>query len=802
LARALAKARWWLFGLVAPAAFAADALTPIRTALAEGLPQIAADQARAVLRARTLDPAVRTAATHLLAEAQIALDQPAAALATLDALDDPAARLLRAHAFAQGGEWEQAREAYAAAGSPVGVAEAHQALGDTAQAIARLEPVVKSGAPVAVQLRLAVLYLEQRQPAQARQLLGRIKAREPGDKLWARYIEGRLHLLEKQPAAALATFREVLAAPAHLNDNLHAAASLGVAEARLATQGHEAADKELETFIWRHPESAWLELVFRRLDQIYAGEKNPPESELQKWAAKPPARRAALARFYVAKLQMRARKWDKALASLDAFLQASPNHRFAAYAELLRADAFLEKDALEKAVRALEAAARLAKTDAQRAEIELRTGLVHLRQREYLLAAAALDRAVERGGATREVAAYNAALAWLGQENYERAAEERARLAEFGASAELRGTLVLEEGLARARQRDPAALAVLDHFLADFPQHPRAGEARLARAEIAFLAGSLDAAEKLLRVTGPLTANAEIDDEAALLAITLADAKQPRDEAAVIQLALDFLRTRPQSKLVPDVRMKLGQIYFRQPDYPNAETQFATLARETPASPYAEGALFLAGQAAARTLNPGSEERARAHFDAVVQRNGALKLHAREQQALIQSRLGKEQEAVALYDLILEAKPAPEPDLRASALLGKGEALAALGRKAPAQLEAALATYTTLAFDETAAFSARQQALYHRAQVLEQLGRKPEAFAALHELLERNAAATQREWIWYYKAGFDAARQHEQSARWPEAIALYEKIARLEGPRAAEARDRAKQLRVEHFVWN
>jgi outer membrane protein assembly factor BamD (BamD/ComL family) len=745
---------------------------------------------------------MRADATRLLAEAQIALDQPAAALATLDALDDPTAKLLRAHAFARAGEWEQARDAYAAAGSPVGEAEAHQALGDTALAIARLEPVVKSGAPVAVQLRLAVLYIEQRQPAQARQLLGRIQAREPGDKLWARYIEGRLHLLEKQPAAALATFREVLAAPAHLNDNLHAAASLGVAEARLATQGHEAADKELETFIWRHPDSAWLELVFRRLDQIYAGEKNPPEGELQKWAAKPPARRAALARFYVAKLQMRARKWDKALASLEAFLHTSPNHRFAAYAELLRADAFLEKDALEEAVRALEAAARLAKTEAQRAEIELRTGLVHLRQREYLLAAAALDRAVERGGATREVAAYNAALAWLGQGNYERAAEESARLAAFGASAELRGALVLEEGLTRARLRDPAAFAVLDRFLAGFPKHPRTGEARLAKAEIAFLAGSLEASEQLLRVAGPLTANPEIDDEAALLAITLADAKEPRDEAAVIRLALDFLRRRPQSRLVPDVRMKLGQIYFRQPDYPNAETQFATLAREAPASPLAEGALFLAGQAAARTLNPGSDERARAHFDAVVQRNGALKLHAREQQALIQSRLGKELEAVALYDLILEAKPAPEPDLRASALLGKGEALAALGRKAPAQLEAALAAYTTLAFDETAAFAARQQALYHRAQVLEQLDRKSEALATLHELLERNAATAQREWIWYYKAGFDAARQHEQAARWPDAIALYEKIARLDGPRAGEARDRARQLRVEHFVWD
>ena len=39
--------------------------------------------------------------------------------------------------------------------------------------------------------------------------------------------------------------------------------------------------------------------------------------------------------------------------------------------------------------------------------------------------------------------------------------------------------------------------------------------------------------------------------------------------------------------------MKLGEIYSRTGDHASAETQFTLLARESPASPYAETALFL-----------------------------------------------------------------------------------------------------------------------------------------------------------------------------------------------------------------
>jgi tetratricopeptide (TPR) repeat protein len=248
--------------------------------------------------------------------------------------------------------------------------------------------------------------------------------------------------------------------------------------------------------------------------------------------------------------------------------------------------------------------------------------------------------------------------------------------------------------------------------------------------------------------------------------------------------------------------LKLGQIYFQQPDYPNAETQFATLAKDFPDSPHAETALFLAGQAAARTINTGSAERALRYLDELADRNGPLKLHAREQQAAIQSRLGREQEAVALYDLIIEAKqPAPDATLRATAMVGKGDALASLGRSDPRHLETAAKVFEDLARLEANPPAWRHQALYKRARILEQLGRKADAIAVYNEVLDRNLAASDREFFWFYKAGFEAARAYEQDRAWSSAIAIYEKIARLDGPRAEEAKSRAKQLRVENFVW-
>jgi len=802
-------------GMIAHAADSAS-LEQARRAMAESLPQLAIGKLKHLLADPTIDASTRADVTRLLAEAYLATGQASDArtvLAPLVANGDVQARLLRAHAFARSGAWEDARDAYndlcglpdAPVAALVGAAESHQALGETAAAISLLEPLVRGGkAPVAVQLRLCSLYVENRQLAQGRRLLATLHPTELGDKLWERYVEGRILLDEKQLDGAGAAFDAVLTSQSNITENLAAAANLAMAELKLAKQGAEAADKVLETFIWNNADSPWIEMAFRRLDQVYAMERRPEEDQLQKWAAHTQIERAALARFFLAKLQFRAAKWDKAIGTLDLFVGKFPTHRFVVFAELMRADAFMQKTRFGDAISALEAAARAATTDSLRSEIDLRTGLAHLRQQEFLLAATSLERAAERSESLREVATYNAALAWLGQGNLARFQQEYRLLTERGADAALRGNLAVEEALTRARNGNPEAEAALRRFEDQFPTHARVGEARVALAELKMVHGELDEAGHLLRIANSKTTAKGADDQAAALAVFLSDSKSPRDDQETLRLGLEFLQNHPTSPLMPDVKMKLGQVYFRQQDYARAENQFITFARQAPAHPGTEAALFLCGQCAMRMLTPESTDRALAYFDEVAQRNGALKLHAREQQAIIQLRLGKEQEAVALYTLIITSRqPVADSELRSAALTGKGEALALIARKDPQQMDAAIAVYDQIATTPDTAASWRHQAIYRKAKLIgEQPTRKLEALTLYNEILDLNISGKEREFFWFYKAGYEAAHILEQQQQWLEAIAIYEKMGRVEGPHAADVRRTARELRVTHFIWD
>ncbi len=290
--------------------------------------------------------------------------------------------------------------------------------------------------------------------------------------------------------------------------------------------------------------------------------------------------------------------------------------------------------------------------------------------------------------------------------------------------------------------------------------------------------------------------------QADYLAIWIADAQEPREDEKVIALAKAFLTKHAGSEWIAPVRMRLGQLYFNREDSANAETYFTQLARDAPDSPLAEAALFLAGQSAAKLINPGAIDRALAAFEAVVKRDGQFKLYARQEQANIQSRLGREDEALALYDLILTATPPPDPQLRQASLCAKGDCLLTLGRRENSgpRLTAAIVVYDELAAQPDVSPVWRNQALFKKGKALDQLKLPEQAALAYYDVLKRSAKGD-REYFWLYKAGFEAARLFEQQEKWKSAAGIYEKVAAFEGPRSVEARNRLKQLRLEHYLW-
>jgi hypothetical protein len=82
------------------------------------------------------------------------------------------------------------------------------------------------------------------------------------------------------------------------------------------------------------------------------------------------------------------------------------------------------------------------------------------------------------------------------------------------------------------------------------------------------------------------------------------------------------------------------------------------------------------------------------------------------------------------------------------------------------------------------------------------LNQHAEALAAFYRIVEdEGRLGKQREFFWYYKAGFNAARLLEQQEQWKPAAAVYEKLAFAGGGRSDEAKSRLNRLRLEHFLW-
>src|SRR5206468_12855060 len=133
----------------------------------------------------------------------------------------------------------------------------------------------------------------------------------------------------------------------------------------------------------------------------------------------------------------------------------------------------------------------------------------------------------------------------------------------------------------------------------------------------------------------------------------------------------------------------------RRQDFANAQTQFELLAQQKPEARLAEKALFFAALSATSSMGAGSLDHALALLDQVVKLNGDLKWAARNEEAAIERRLGKDREALALYDEVLknEAKP-PE---RREALCAKGDILYELGASDAQNYKQAIELFERLA---------------------------------------------------------------------------------------------------------
>ena len=842
-------------------------------ALNEGLPQVATYKLRAFLQTQPPSSERRTA-TLSLVRALLAVPDADAALTTLangfplpptpvDAAD-PSLAFWRGQVLAALGRWPEALADYTRAANAPGVdanlgAQAQFGRGEALLALSGNGDATLQTEAAAVfrslrdhpllgrfaRLRYAEIALDSHRLKDASRTLGDFSAEtDPNGHTLTKehaYLVGRLRLAQHQPALARQIFTAALPPPEECKEGLTTRLLVdnywGWARACVDEDQPEQAQAALENLLAHDPPLEFLAQAFTWLETLCSRSANPDLTELTRWSQDDlQPDREAYAQLTLAHLEVHAGRPELADPILASFPGRFPAHPLYVRALLDLATLRLNLGHIREARAALRQARQEAGTEERwRTGVEALDARISLAENDSVQAAERFETLATRlgTGAPAEAAAFNAVLASLRSGDAGRYITTREAFENQFPHSALAAEFPLEEGLSRAGQTSALdtdgqrhAIENLRHFLAEYPTHRRAPEARVALAELAFQQTPPDpttaqhelATPHLLQISNDGADQTDLaeGDRADYLAIWLADAPGPEhDGEKAIALAKKFLESRPNSPLTAETRMKLGEIYFGRGDNPDAQTQLELLIRDFPGSSLVDAAHYLAGQAAASSLSASGVDKAVEHYTQVANHDGPFRLPARLRLAeLMLNNPDTTKDALVLYDEVLTATGGPAPlgtaelDARCAALCGKGQTLLALAVNNPARDREAIATFDQLATGTPgASLRWRRQAFTLKGKAFEKTGNINAALAAYDDALDAipDPAASPEssgpEWTWFYRAGRDAANLFEGKAQWAAAIAVYKKLAAADGPMKSEFERTLANERLEHFIW-
>ncbi len=788
-------------------------LTQAAKPLAEGVPEVAVTRLQNLLN-KNLTDQERAAVAEKLAEALIAAHQPTNAV---NLLQDPrlhdttSGKFWRAQALVMLRRPNEALPLYEElladessgfrAAAIFGAGEMLRALGRNDEALQRFSALFRDRQwNTRARLRAVELYLDKSDAPNARRLLDKIRPGSLAERKERHFLRGRLEMVLHRPGRAVPLFESLLTKPRGASHSILLAALFGVADAHLQLKTPERGDDMLEDFIEHHPHDAGLARVFAKLDELYRAERKPSRGELERWTHDPAQPRQAFALWYLARHELRTGHRERAIGSFTTLRASDVKSAALAPAFLEFARLELEDRRFDEALAILNEAQALKPESAVLDRIKLLAAETDYHARRFGAATAGFEQIAHSSSPLATMSMFNASVGWLQLENHTHFLADYQEFAKKGGDKESQAELRLEEGLLQAANGDQKAADSLRNFLRDFPQNRRASEAWVALAELAFHASPArldEARQYLARASKPTPVAEERGDYLAIWIEDAADASSDK----VIELAKRFLHKHGTSALVPAVRMKLAEAYYRRQDFANAQTQFEILAEQDPTGVLAEKALFFAAKSAASSMGANSLEQAIVLFDRVVHLNGDLKWAARNEQAVIERKLGKAQDALALYDEVLkgDARPAEKRE----ALCGTGDIFFEMGVNDPKNYQRAIESYDQLAAaDRDGAAHWRNQALFKKGECLEKEAERPAALAAFYKVLENGGPPSRpHELFWFYKAGFSAGRLLEDDAKWQSAVTVYQKLAAAGGARSAEAKQRLDHIRLEHFLW-
>lgn len=820
-----------------------------REALAAKLPDVAAARFQSALASEKLNEADQQRLRLLWIESLIRAGQPAAAQAVLEhpsLKQIPAALFWKAQMLSIEGRFQEAIAVFDQAiesknfpyysESVLSRSRLYSALGHHRDAIAGLNLLTTSSSPLAVRAQLdqTRLLLHTGKIADARKALPALKSLQGKNLLEAKILDASLLQAEGQFLKAEQAFQKLLTEYSKdretLPEILHPAA-VGAAKAMASLAKRAEATDALLAFIQGQPDSPMLDDAFELL-QFLLGDKPAPEDpvvtlineRLQEWSAEqdiaPPALLSlsgdgAADHFPVTQkfehpslhanaLYTRARSLGEATEKeaieqqrqlLLRLRMEHPEHPLAMKGMIGQAKTWFRLQQFDKAENILQCCLEMQGDRQLTVNALLVMAEENHKRKEFEKSAENFSKAAEMLDSTaRSSALFNAGLSWLN-------AGESTLFSELLAKAtpKLKASLQLEQALVAASLRPQEALAELDRFLLENPDHPRVAEARLAMAYCALQQQT--PALSLAKAQLDSLEGADPFPEKTLFArIQLAEISN--DHANCIALCRQFTTLFPQSTQIDDVTLILGSALYRNGDLNDARLILQKLEKSSPSK--AAPALLMAARAAARTGTPQSLIEAVELFDRVIQSNSSLAPFAVLEKArtLIDAK-SPTLLAVAATELstMFEKSP-PTSEIHTASGLMLLETLYAQGGSDPTQYSASLTIQRKLLDHATLSLVEKHRISYFRGMTLEQLNKPEEALDVYYQVVESAATEAPSDWDFFERCGFNAIALLEKNKRWEPAIGLAKKLSQYPTPRAKEAAERAKRLGLDHMIWD
>lgn len=768
----------------------------------------------------------------MLAQSQLRLDNPAAALATLERavrgrseeqLSD-AFLFWRAEAFLHAERYEDADRAYEhvvqrvtspyRARALLGRAVANLKLGRWDAADTFLNEIPQATRRTRLlhetQLLRAQLALARERFEEADALLGDLIKRA-GDSLWAYRAmrwRGELWARQRRDGEALAQFRAITDAY-RANPNrpvdvaLAAEAWAGQGRVHLENNRFAEAAQAYQQALELQPAASLRREILLKLGEalVRANRVADGVAQLRALLAEQPAQRGADdLQLAIADLWYAHEDYGAALPEYQRVLAQYPQSPRVAEAAYRAGWCALKLGRSSEAVSWFERAADAAGTNRMlAAEAWFKLADTQFEAGRLTEAVTGYQRVISSYADTPllERALMQLALAYQRMQNPDASLHTLAMLLEKFPRGEQAAAAWLQTGLIHANSgREADARAAFRQLLEQFPQHPLAGSARLALAESLYREGEYEAAaaeyDRLIaeQPDSPLGQRAFYNRGWCWWALGRAE--------QTLQEFRDFLSRYPQSPLAPEIAFWIGDYYARQRDYVKAQETFWNLYRQYPESALADDALFMAGRAA---FSRQDYRQAIQLFEQLIKTytNSTWRCDARVAQGDALTELGQFQDAALVFEAV--GREFPDCYLRCEALGRRADCLYTLERYDEA-VNLYRAALECGAADDLAF---RNQVIYKIGLCFEKAGRLDEAadmyLRVLYETKEWPEPNRPPECFWLGKAGLAAAALREQRQQWRDAIMIYQRQLELCPQMRELLEERIRRIRVERFIW-